>query len=174
MPSLSRSLSPPPARPANDVGLDPGRPKRGRPRLYPVPPLCTTTLLWLPARERELATIIYTRGELSACEAGRAVADPLTNSAIRTMLRRLEAKGVVVRRKVGNKFLYAAAIPDQVAREGALRQLSRDYFNGSLQEAALALLLLVDEQQPGVVRSLSRRLRHRRGRRADSAAPPAW
>jgi len=47
-------------------------------------------------------------------------------------------------------------------------------FHDSLQEAALALLLLVDEQQPGVVRSLSRRLRHRRGWRADSAAPAGW
>ncbi len=165
LPSVARAS--PPARAANDLAPDLNRPKRGRPRLYPVPPLCSTTLLWLPARERELATIIYTRGELSAREAGRAVAAPLTDSAIRTMLRRLEAKGVVVRRKVGKKFLYAAAIPDQVAREGALRRLSLDYFNGSLQEAALALLLLVDEQQPGVVRSLSRRLRHRRGRRAE-------
>lgn len=153
---------------------EPDRPRRGRPRLYPVPPLCSTTLLRLPVRERELATLVYTRGELSAGEVERSLVDPLTNSAVRTMLRRLEAKGIVVRRKVGNKFLYAPSVPDEVAREGALRRLSRDYFNGSLQEAALALLLLVDAQQPGAVRSLSRRVRHRRTRRADSATPAGW
>jgi len=127
-----------------------------------VSPINSAMLAWLAPREREIATIVYAHGVLSANEAGRLLVRPLSNSAIRSMLVRLEAKGVIRKRKEGKKFLYAPAIPDQVARERALCRLSQDYFGGSLQEAALALLALVEKHRPDEIQTVARQIvRHR-------------
>jgi predicted transcriptional regulator len=98
---------------------------------------------WLPRREREIAGIVYARGEASAALVCEALSDPISNAAVRSMLTRLEAKGVLRRRKVGNRFLYAPAASDREAREAALRRVSRDYFGGSLAEMAAAVTDLV-------------------------------
>ena len=95
---------------------------------------------WLPPREREIAEIVYAEGEASAADVCRALSDPLTNAAVRSMLTRLRAKGVLRRRKEGNRYFYAPAASDQAAREAALRKVSRDYFDGSLLETAAVLI----------------------------------
>lgn len=127
-------------------------------------------LAWLPPREREIATIIYARSVLSANDIRRFLARPLTNSAVRSMLTRLEAKGVIQKKREGKKFLYSPAIPDHVARERVLLQVSQDYFGGWLQEAALALLALVEKEKPDAIGNLGRHvLRAQRHRRAQGA-----
>ena len=147
-----------------------------------VSPINSAMLAWLAPREREIATIVYAHGVLSANEARRFLVRPLSSGAIRSMLTRLEAKGVICKRKEGKKFLYAPAIPDQVARERALCRLSQDYFGGSLQEAALALLALVEKHRPGEIQTVARQIvRHRSQRptlratsdRSQPTSPPA-
>jgi BlaI family transcriptional regulator, penicillinase repressor len=95
---------------------------------------------WLAPREREVADIVYARGEASAADVCRALSDPITNAAVRSMLTRLHAKGVLRRRKEGNRYFYAPAASDRAAREAALRKVSRDYFGGSLAETAAAVM----------------------------------
>ena len=102
----------------------------------------------LPRREREIAELIYARGEASAEDICRALADPLSNAAVRTMLQRIQAKGVIRRRREGRKYLYSAARPDAAAREAALRRISRDYFEGSLACAARTLADMLDRETP--------------------------
>lgn len=102
----------------------------------------------LPRREREVAEIVYTLGEVSAEDICGALDDPLSNAAVRSMLRRIEAKGVVRRHKVGKKYLYSAARPDRATREAVLRRIGRDYFGGSLSSAALLLLEMMDGDEP--------------------------
>lgn len=99
-------------------------------------------LSWLPRREREIADIVYAQGEASAAEVCRALPDPLSNAAVRSMLTRLEKKGVLRRRRQGNRHFYAPAATDRAAREAALRRVARDYFGGSLAEAAALSLEL--------------------------------
>lgn len=96
----------------------------------------------LPPRERQLAMIVGRLGEASATEIQAALPDSISNAAIRSMLRRLEAKGVVVRYLQGRKYLYA---PAKVERggEAALRKVSRDYFAGSMSRAAAAMASLI-------------------------------
>lgn len=107
----------------------------------------------LPRREREVATIVYAQGEASAEDVCRALADPLSNAAVRSMLHRIEAKGLISRRRDGKRYLYRAAHPDHNAREAALRRVSRDYFGGSLACAARALTeLLENENLPDAAR----------------------
>ena len=49
----------------------------------------------LPRREREIFEILCSAGEATAADVRRAMADPPSHSAVRTMLARLEAKGLV-------------------------------------------------------------------------------
>lgn len=100
----------------------------------------------LPRREREVAEIVYARGEASADDVCRALTDPLSNAAVRSMLQRIEAKGMVRRRKEGKKYLYSAAAPDRAAREAALRRMSQDYFDGSLVRAARMLADMAEQE----------------------------
>jgi len=105
----------------------------------------------LAPREREIAGIVYAEGEASAAEICGALPAALSNAAVRTMLRRLQAKGVVRRRRVGKRYLYAPAATDRSAREAALRRVTHDYFGGSLRETARAVaeLARAEEERRG-------------------------
>ena len=63
----------------------------------------------LARREREVAEAVYALGEASAGEIASCLSDPLSNSAVRSMLGRLEAKGVLRHRRKGRKFYYRPA-----------------------------------------------------------------
>ena len=128
----------------------------------------------LAPREREIAGIVYGQGEATAAEVCAAVADPLTNSAVRSMLRRLEAKGLLRRRKEGKKFIYAPAISQRESAEAMLRRVSLEHFDGSLADAALALIDMLEAQQPGAARAFEPKLRYlySRRRRSDRAGNP--
>ncbi len=106
----------------------------------------------LPGREREVAGIVYASGRgISADEVRLALGDELSNSAVRSMLSRLAAKGLVATRKAGKKYLYLPAIADAEAREAALLRLAQDYFGGSVAEAAMAMLALARRRRPAAV-----------------------
>lgn len=96
----------------------------------------------LPPRERQLATIVSYLGEAGATEIQNALPDPISNPAVRSMLCRLEAKGVLVRYRQGRKFLYALARVNEPG-EAALRKISREYFSGSLAQTAAAIASLI-------------------------------
>ena len=100
----------------------------------------------LPRREREVAEIVYARGEASAQDICHALPDRLSNAAVRSMLQRIEAKGIVRRRKEGRKYLYSAVLPDRTVREAALRRIAKDYFDGSLVRAARMLDDMVEKE----------------------------
>ncbi len=99
----------------------------------------------LPPREREIVDILYERGASTVTEIGKALSDELSGSAIRAMLKRLEAKGFVVREASENGFVYAPSVSDKTARKSALSQVVRVFFNGSATSAAAALLGMQDE-----------------------------
>ena len=106
----------------------------------------------LLGREREVAGIVYACGRgISADEVRLALSDPLSNSAVRSMLSRLAAKGLLRTRKAGKKYLYLPAIADAQAREKALVRLAQDYFAGSLAEAAMAMLALARRRRPAAL-----------------------
>jgi predicted transcriptional regulator len=112
------------------------------------------TLLRLPPREQELATIVHLRGETTAREIEQSFEGELTNSAIRSMLSRLVRKGILKRRQEGNRFVYTPAGTVEIDRHRALVRMSEEYFEGSLYRAGLALLELLDRQQPERVAEL--------------------
>lgn len=116
----------------------------------------------LPRREREVAEIVYARGEASAQDICHALPDRLSNAAVRSMLQRIEAKGVVRRRKEGRKYLYSAVLPDRATREAVLRRIARDYFDGSLVRVARMLDGMMEKDEAGRDRQQAVPLRERR------------
>jgi predicted transcriptional regulator len=106
----------------------------------------------LAGRECEVAGIVYAGGRAITAEEVRvALSVPLSNSAVRSMLARLAAKGLLRARKAGKKFLYLPAIDDDEAREAAILRLAQDFFAGSLAEASMAMLALARRRRPAAV-----------------------
>ena len=94
----------------------------------------------LAPRERQIVDILYQRGDATVTEVRSALADPLTASAVRAMLARLEAKGLVERRESDRGFVYQPRVSQSEATRSALSQVVKVFFNGSAVGAASALL----------------------------------
>jgi predicted transcriptional regulator len=94
----------------------------------------------LPPKERQIVDLLYQQGAMTAADLTASLPGPLSGSAVRTMLRRLEDKGFVVRADSDRGYLYSPTVPDQTARKSALSDVVRVFFNGSPTSAASALL----------------------------------
>ncbi|MBI2260549.1 MAG: BlaI/MecI/CopY family transcriptional regulator [Caulobacterales bacterium] len=94
----------------------------------------------LAPRERQIVDILYQRGDATVAEVREALPDRLTASAVRAMLTRLEAKGMVERGGSERGFVYAPRVPQSEATRSALSQVVKVFFNGSAVGAASALL----------------------------------
>ena len=98
----------------------------------------------LPPRERQIVDILYERGPLLVADICDALPDPLSGSAVRAMLKRLEDKGYVTRDESERGYLYSPTVSDTVAKKTALSEIVRVFFNGSPASAASALLGMSD------------------------------
>ena len=99
----------------------------------------------LPPRERQIVDVLYEAGPLTSGEVGEHLADPISGSAIRAMLKRLEDKGFVERADSERGYLYRPVVPETAARKSALSEIVRVFFNGSAAGAASALLGMSDK-----------------------------
>src|SRR3954471_13839923 len=98
----------------------------------------------LPPRERQIVDILYERGSLLVSDICDALPDPLSGSAVRAMLKRLEDKGYVTRNESERGYLYSPTVSNSVAKKSALSEIVRVFFNGSAASAATALLGMSD------------------------------
>ena len=94
----------------------------------------------LPRRERELFELLCSLGEASAGTLRAAMSDPPSDSAVRTLLSRLKARGLVSHRSDNQTYIYAPAQPTGHVAAGALDRLVQTFFGGSAVRAATALL----------------------------------
>ena len=111
--------------------------------------------------EHEVMTAIWDRGPSTAEAIGAALRRPLKNATVRTLLRRMEAKGYLRHRVDGRTFVYEGRVGAGQAASGAVRRIIDRFCGGS---ASRLLLGLVDE---GVIdrrelRQLEQRLDERR------------
>jgi len=102
----------------------------------------------LATREREIATIVHARGAATAKEVEADMASPISNSAVRIMLSRLVEKGVLTRcggRKGGgsSEAIYSPPTSAGKLRQRALKELSDQYFDGSLIDVAATALRIL-------------------------------
>jgi predicted transcriptional regulator len=99
----------------------------------------------LPPRERQIVDILYQRGPLPVVDICEALPDPLSGSAVRAMLKRLEDKGYVHRSDSDRGYVFSPVLSDSVAKKSALSDIVKTFFNGSPASAASALLGMSDK-----------------------------
>lgn len=94
----------------------------------------------LGKRERQIMEIIYRRGRATAAEVLSDLPDPPTYTAVRGMLRHLEAKGLLKHDQEGPRYVYSATSSVRDVRASAISHLVTTFFGGSAPTAVAALL----------------------------------
>jgi BlaI family transcriptional regulator, penicillinase repressor len=95
----------------------------------------------LTRREREILDVLWELGDEASAEAIRErLSDPPGYSAIRAMLARLEAKGVVRHKEKGLRYVYSPTASRGTARRSAVQRLVRVFFGGKAGDAVTAFL----------------------------------
>ena len=88
----------------------------------------------LGARERQIMSFIYKRGEATAAEVMEGISDPPTYSGVRAMLRILEEKGHLSHRRDGARYIYTATISPDEAGKSAMNYICLLYTSDAADE----------------------------------------
>jgi predicted transcriptional regulator len=110
----------------------------------------------LPRREREVFETLCRLETGTAAGVRGALSDPISDSAIRTMLARLETKGLVEREAGPDGFVYRSAPRPEAVGASALKRVIDTFFAGSAASAATALLGLGQTLTPDEAAALER------------------
>jgi predicted transcriptional regulator len=113
----------------------------------------------LPRREREIFELLCSAGEATAAEIRGAMQDPPSYSAVRTLLARLEARGVIKHRVADQTYVYKSVPQPAKIRESALKSMVRTFFDGSAASAATALLGLTGKLSADEAEALLKAIR---------------
>jgi predicted transcriptional regulator len=94
----------------------------------------------LSRREREILDVLYRKGSATVGEVGEDLTDAPSYSAVRTILRILEAKGHIRHVEDGKRYVYIPLEPRKAAARSALMQVVTTFFAGSLEQAVTSFL----------------------------------
>jgi predicted transcriptional regulator len=97
---------------------------------------------------------VWRLGEGTVADVREQIPDPAGYDSVRTTMRLLEDKGVLHHRRDGQRYVYRATVEKGTARQTALHELVRTFFDGSAEAAALALLEL--DREEGVDEEIDR------------------
>jgi predicted transcriptional regulator len=88
---------------------------------------------------------IWSTGSATAEQVREALLreHPLKDSSVRTLLRRLEARGFLTHHLEGKVFVYQAAIPSRSVAASAVRHIIERFCSGSVEQF---LVGMVDEK----------------------------
>ncbi|WP_395943122.1 BlaI/MecI/CopY family transcriptional regulator [Brevundimonas sp.] len=110
----------------------------------------------LPRREREVFETLCRLEAGTAAAVRNALSDPLSDSAVRTLLSRLDAKGLVERASGPDGYVYSPVQRTETVAAGALQRMIDTFFAGSAASAATALLGLGQTLTPDEAAALER------------------
>ncbi len=99
--------------------------------------------------EHQIMTLVWSHGPCTA-EAVREKLDrPLKESTVRTVLRRLEEKGLVEHRVENRTFIYKAAEARQQVAAKAVQRIVDWFCEGSVEELLVGLVdsKVLDKQE---------------------------
>jgi BlaI family transcriptional regulator, penicillinase repressor len=102
----------------------------------------------LGRRERQIMDILFRLGRATAVEVQAALAERVSNSGVRGMLRHLAAKGYVEHEEDGPRYVYSPVHRPEDARRSALSHLVNTFFRSSPSSAMAALLDMREEPLP--------------------------
>jgi BlaI family transcriptional regulator, penicillinase repressor len=113
--------------------------------------------------EIEVMQIIWAAGPLTADKV-RARLGRLTDSTIRTVLRRLEEKGYVGHALEGRAFVYRAVEPRREIAARAVKRIIQWFCNGSTEELLLGMVdhAMLDRQHLQVLAEKVKNARDRK------------
>ena len=94
----------------------------------------------LGALEREVLKLVWEHGPSSADSVQKALSRPLKESTVRTVLKRLEAKGHLTHRVDQRTFIYEAADTRGRAAARAVKRIVDRFCSGSLEEVLVGLV----------------------------------
>jgi predicted transcriptional regulator len=83
---------------------------------------------------------VYKLGEGSVADVRAELPDPPSYSAVRTMIRALETKGLLQHRREGNKYVYRPKKSRESAAKTAIAHLMGTFFGGSAASTVAAIL----------------------------------
>ena len=113
----------------------------------------------LTTLQRATVRLIESKGPVTADQVREGVRreHPLKDSSVRTLLRRLEARGLVSHSTEGKTFLYRAEVASTSVAAGAVRRLIDGFWKGSAEQF---LTGLVDEKvlSPADLRRLAKKV----------------
>ena len=119
-----------------------------------------TTSHPLTTLQQAILNVLWTGGPATAETIRERIATkhPLKDSTIRTLLRRLEARGFVTHALDGKVFVYAAKAPAQSVAARAVRQIIERFWSGSVEQF---LTGMVDEKvlSPAELKRLAQKVR---------------
>jgi predicted transcriptional regulator len=116
----------------------------------------------LGRRERQIMDILLRLGRASAAEVQAALGDPVSNSAVRGMLRYLASKGYVEFDQEGPRYVYFPATRVEDVQQSAVKHLVSTFFRNSPSSAMAALLDMGEPLDDEEYQRLSRLLENAR------------
>jgi BlaI family transcriptional regulator, penicillinase repressor len=92
--------------------------------------------------EHQVMQVLWSLGPSSSEQVRDALAPtrPLKDSTIRTLLRRLHAKGYVTHEVTGRTFIYRGAEAPQNVAAKAVRQIIDRFCDGSLEQLLVGMV----------------------------------
>ncbi len=120
--------------------------RRKKPRLSPL--------------ENRVMQVVWRRGNVTADDVRTELGDgrrPLKDSTVRTILRRLEAKGYVKHATQGRTYVYSAEVAPRSVATDAVRAIVDHFCEGSVENL---LVGMVDDEliTPDVLKQLAERI----------------
>jgi BlaI family penicillinase repressor len=97
-------------------------------------------LAHLSRRERQIMDVLYRHGRATAADVQSELPEPPSYSAVRAMLRILEAKGHARHEQDGPRYVYVPTPGRDKAKRSALKHLLNTFFEGSAEQVVAALL----------------------------------
>jgi len=123
----------------------------------------------LGLREHDVMTFLWDHGGATVAEVREGLETELAYTTVLTILRNLEAKGVVRREEEGRGHRYFPVVERETARESALQRLIDRFFGGN-PESLLTHLVEGQHVSEEEIQALRRRLEEERARsQADGA-----
>lgn len=113
--------------------------------------------------QQAILDVVWSKGPSTSEEVREALLPehPLKDSSVRTLLRRLEARGFLRHTLDGRVFVYHAAVPSRSVAARAVRQIIERFCGGSVEQF---LVGMVDEKvlSAAEIQRLAKKVRSRK------------
>lgn len=112
----------------------------------------------LSGAQLEIMQVIWERGEITVSEVWQAIGlhRAVARNTVLTVMDRLEKRGWLKKRSVGNTHVYSAAVSEETTLSETLKRFVDTFFGGSSESLMMTLL-----EERGVLPDEAKRIRDR-------------